>query len=70
MAKQCEHAHRDSRFRFLVCKLLSDGKIPASGEEATRYMCSFQRFCALTQLYENTDSANGCLIKKQRRENP
>ena len=68
MAAQCEYAIRDSRWRFLSCKLLANGETPKTGEEASRCMCTFQRFCALSQLYENTDSAKGCLIKKQRRE--
>lgn len=68
MAERCEYAANGGRYRFLVCKLLSNGAVPQAGEEASRYMCTFQRFCALTQMYENTDSAKGCLIKKQRRE--
>ena len=68
MADQCEYAIRDNRWRFLTCKLISKGIIPQSGEEASRYICNFQRFCALSQKYENTDSAKGCLLKKQRRE--
>lgn len=66
MAKMCEYAHRDSRYRFLACMKLSGGKIPADGHEASRCMCNFQRFCALTQCYENTDSAGKCLIKQRR----
>ncbi len=69
MAKQCEYAHRDVRYKFLVCKILSGGEAPANGQEASKAICNFQRFCALTQCYENTDSAKGCLIKqKQRRD--
>ena len=68
MADLCEYAHRDSRYKFIVCKKLLNGLIPTSGKEAAKYICNFQRFCALSQKYENTDSARGCLIKQQRRE--
>ena len=63
MTNLCEYAHRDSRYKFLVCKKLSEGKIPANGQEAAKYICGFQRFCALSQCYENTDSAKKCAIK-------
>ena len=68
MANKCEYAYRDTRYKFLVCLKLSEGKIPPNGQEASKYICNFQRFCALSQCYENTDSAKGCLIKKQREE--
>ena len=68
MAEKCEYAHNGSGYKFLVCTKLSDGKIPTGGQEASKYICNFQRFCALSQRYENTDSAKGCLIKKQREE--
>lgn len=68
MAELCENAYRDNRYKFLVCLKLSEGKKPSNGKEASKYICNFQRFCALSQCYENTDSAKGCLIKKQRGE--
>ena len=68
MANKCEYAYRDTRYKFLVCLKLSEGKIPPNGQEASKYICNFQRFCALSQCYENTDSASRCLIKQQRRE--
>ena len=63
MEKLCEFAHRDSRYKFLVCLKLSEGKIPANGQEAANFICSFQRYCALSRRYENTDSAKKCAIK-------
>ena len=68
MSEKCEYAHTDSRFKFIVCKLLSEGKSINNAQEASKYICNFQRFCALKQCYENTDSASRCLIKQQRRE--
>lgn len=64
MANMCPNAHRDTRYKFLVCKKLSGGKIPANGQEASKYICGFQKFCALSQRYENTDGAKGCLNKQ------
>lgn len=64
MAKMCKYAYRDSGIQFLVCLKLSGGVIPKTGQEASKYICGFQRFCALAKQYENTDSAKGCLIKQ------
>ena len=68
MAKRCEYAHNGNGYKFLVCLKLSDGKVPTDEKEASKFVCNFQRFCALAQCYENTDSAKGCLLKKQREE--
>ncbi len=63
----CEFAYKDNRYQFLLCRKMNQDGLD-SAEKAAKSMCMFQRFCALTKKYENTDSASRCLIKQQRRE--
>lgn len=58
----CEFAYKDNRFQFLLCRKKETNGLD-SAEKAARSMCMFQRFCALSQKYENTESAARCLIK-------
>lgn len=67
MADKCSYAKRTS-CGFLLCEKLAEGKETGSPQEASKYMCAFQRYCALSHLYENTDSSRNCKIKQRREE--
>lgn len=67
MADMCAYAKR-TPYAFLLCrKLVGDNNVNGA-QEASKYMCAFQRYCALTHLYENTDSSRNCNIKLRREE--
>ncbi len=56
----CPYSVRDNRFRFLLCRRISDGKIYRTATEAAEAFCAHQHHCPKTGRAENTEAAKDC----------